>query len=113
MNDCLFCKITSGKIPSTKVYEDENFFAFRDIQPAAPVHVLVIPKRHYASVLDASAEPGLMGGLMAAAAAIAKQEGLEGKGFRLVINTGSDAGQSVGHLHLHILGGRHMAWPPG
>lgn len=113
MDDCLFCKIAAGQIPSTKVYEDDNFFAFRDIQPAAPVHVLVIPKRHFKSVLDASAEPGLMDGLMAAAAAIAKQEGLEEKGFRLVVNTGGDAGQSVGHLHLHILGGRTMAWPPG
>lgn len=113
MDDCLFCKIAAGQIPSTKVYEDETFFAFRDIRPEAPVHVLVIPKRHFANVLEASTEPGMMDGLMAAASAIARQEGLEEKGFRLVVNTGIDAGQSVGHLHLHILGGRVMAWPPG
>jgi histidine triad (HIT) family protein len=113
MDDCLFCKITNKSIPSAKVYEDENYFAFRDISPAAPVHVLVVPKLHVANVLEAAANPGQMEGLMAVAAKFAVQEGLEENGFRLVINTGEDAGQSVHHLHLHILGGRKMAWPPG
>jgi histidine triad (HIT) family protein len=113
MDNCIFCKIANGVIPSTKVYEDESFFAFRDINPAAPVHVLVIPKLHVADALEGAAVPGMMEGLMAAAAKIAAQEGLEDGGFRLVINTGEDAGQSVKHLHVHILGGRMMAWPPG
>lgn len=110
MDNCLFCQIAMGEIPSTKVYEDENYYAFRDINPAAPVHVLVVPKRH---ADDALAGAGVLGGLMAAAAKIAVQEGLEAGGFRYVINTGEDGGQSVKHLHLHILGGRKMAWPPG
>jgi histidine triad (HIT) family protein len=111
--DCIFCKIANGTIPSTKVYEDDQFFAFRDISPAAPIHVLVVPKRHADSVLEGAAEPGLLEGLMAAAVKIARQEGLEAGGFRIVVNTGADGGQSVKHLHLHILGGRKMAWPPG
>lgn len=113
MSDCIFCKIANGSIPSAKVYEDGQYYAFRDISPAAPTHVLVIPKRHVAHVLEAASMPGLMDGLMAAAAEIARQEGLEDGGFRLVINTGEDGGQSVHHLHLHILGGRKLAWPPG
>ena len=110
---CIFCKIANGTIPSTKVYEDDSFYAFRDISPASPVHVLVVPKAHVANALEGAAIPGLMEGLMGAASKIAKQEGLEQSGFRLVINTGEDGGQSVGHLHVHILGGRKMAWPPG
>ncbi len=113
MSDCIFCKIANGSIPSAKVYEDDRYYAFRDISPAAPVHVLVIPKQHVANVLEGAAEPGLMEGLMAAAAAIARQEGLEENGFRLVVNTGEDGGQSVLHLHVHVLGGRKLAWPPG
>lgn len=113
MDNCIFCKIANGSIPSAKVYEDENYFAFRDINPAAPVHVLVIPKKHVANMLEGSAESGMLEGMMAVAARIASQEGLEAAGFRLVINTGEDAGQSVKHLHLHILGGRLLAWPPG
>ncbi len=113
MPDCVFCKIANGLIPSSKVYEDDRYYAFRDISPAAPVHVLVIPKQHTANVLEGAAVPGLMDGLMAVAASIARQEGLEEGGFRLVINTGDDGGQSVHHLHLHILGGRALAWPPG
>jgi histidine triad (HIT) family protein len=111
--DCIFCKIANGTIPSTKVYEDDRFFAFRDIDPKAPVHILVVPKAHVANALEGAAQPGLMEGLMEASAKIARQEGLEAGGFRFVINTGADGGQSVGHLHLHILGGRKMAWPPG
>lgn len=113
MENCIFCKIAEGGIPSAKVYEDDDFFAFRDISPAAPTHVLVIPKRHIANVLEGLSQPGLMEGLLKAAAAVVRQEGLEQGGFRLVVNTGEDGGQSVRHLHLHVLGGRKMAWPPG
>jgi histidine triad (HIT) family protein len=113
MENCIFCKIAAGEIPSTKVYEDEAVYAFRDISPAAPVHVLVIPKTHYANVLEAAKEPGVLERVMQAATAIAKQEGLDETGFRLVANTGDAAGQSVKHLHVHILGGRDMSWPPG
>ncbi len=113
MPDCIFCKIANGSIPSSKVYEDDNYFAFRDISPAAPVHVLVIPKQHVANVLEGAAVPSLIEGLMEVAAKVARQEGLEESGFRLVVNTGDDGGQSVHHLHLHILGGRKLAWPPG
>lgn len=111
--ECIFCKIVAGSIPSAKVYEDDRFVAFRDIDPKAPAHILVVPREHIANALEGAARPGLMEGLMAAAARIARQEGLEAGGFRLVVNTGADGGQSVEHLHLHILGGRKMGWPPG
>ncbi len=110
---CLFCKIVEGQIPSTPVYQDELSYAFADIHPQAPVHVLVVPREHIAS-LDGAEENhrALLGHLMHAAARIAQQKGL-GKGYRVVVNTGADGGQTVDHLHLHVLGGRHMAWPPG
>ncbi len=109
--NCLFCKIGSGKISSTFVHEDKNCFAIRDITPQAPHHLLVIPKKHYKNIalLD---DKLLMGELFQQAALIAKKENLE-NGFRLVVNTGADGGQSVGHLHIHVLGGRSMQWPPG
>jgi len=111
--DCLFCKIASGTIPVTRLYEDEHVLAFPDIHPQAPVHVLVIPKQHYASLGQTSpSDAPLLGQLLAAANVVAQQQGLE-NGFRVVINTGEDGGQTVSHLHLHILGKRHMAWPPG
>jgi len=110
--DCIFCKIGSGEIPSKKIYEDEICVAFYDISPAAPVHALVIPKKHISSVLEADDE-GLLGHLLAVARDVAKAEGLAESGFRFVINTGKDGGQTVNHLHIHILGGRSMAWPPG
>ena len=113
MSDCIFCKIAEGTIPSTRVYEDEGYLAFRDIQPMAPVHLVVIPKRHVANALEGAAVPGLMDGLMAAAAKAAASLGLDRTGFRLVINNGEDAQQSVQHLHVHVLGGRQLAWPPG
>ena len=113
MDNCLFCKIVAGQIPSVKVYEDESYFAFRDISPAAPVHVLVVPKKHVANAIEGAGVASLMEGLMAVAAKIATQEGLVPDGFRMVINTGENAGQSVKHLHLHILGGRVLSWPPG
>ncbi|MFM2153733.1 MAG: Hit-like protein involved in cell-cycle regulation [Pseudomonadota bacterium] len=114
MSDCLFCRIASGAIPAKRVHEDDRCIAFRDIQPQAPVHVLVIPREHVASVsgLDEGHE-GLAGHLLRVGAKVAADEGVAGSGYRLVFNTGADAGQSVFHLHLHVLGGRSLAWPPG
>jgi histidine triad (HIT) family protein len=113
MSDCLFCKIVAGEIPAKRLYEDELCLAFADINPQAPVHLLVIPKEHVASAAHTTAEhAGLLGHLVASAATIAREQGLA-KGYRIVINTGEDGGQTVDHLHLHVLGGRHMAWPPG
>jgi len=112
-SDCLFCKIASGAIPVTRLYEDEQVLAFPDINPQAPVHILIIPRQHFASLAHTAPEDaGLLGHLLAAAAEIARQQNLT-KGYRLVINTGSDGGQTVEHLHVHLLGGRHLGWPPG
>ncbi len=112
--NCLFCRILRGEIPSTKVYEDEDYYAFRDIHPAAPIHVLVIPKEHIAQISDADAGHRLLlGGLLLAANKVAAQEGLTADGFRLVINNGVHGGQTVYHVHLHVLGNRPMSWPPG
>ena len=110
--DCLFCRIIRNEIPAKLVAEDEHSVAFRDINPQAPVHVLVIPRKHVASLNDAT-DAHLVGRLHLMAAKIAKAEGLAERGYRTVINTNADAGQTVFHLHLHLLGGRHMAWPPG
>lgn len=110
---CLFCSIVAGDIPATVVHETARTLAFRDLNPAAPTHVLVIPRDHYANAADlAEADPAYAGEVLAAAAAVARQEGLTG-GYRLVANTGDDAGQSVHHLHIHVLGGRSLDWPPG
>ena len=110
MNDCLFCKIAAGEIPSTKVYEDDEVLAFRDIAPQAPVHVLVIPKKHVSGWYDAKDEDdALLAHLMRVAANVAKMEGVVDSGFRVVSNCGADAQQTVRHLHLHVLGGRTMA----
>ena len=109
MNDCLFCKIVAGDIPSTKVYEDETILAFRDIAPMAPTHILVIPKTHIDSVAQITAEnSGVVAHIFQVIPQIAAQEGLE-NGYRVVSNCGPDAGQSVKHLHFHILGGRQLA----
>lgn len=108
---CLFCQIVEGQIPSTKVYEDDRVLAFRDIDPQAPTHILIIPKTHFDSVLDA--DPDTLAYMMQTAKELAKLEGLTEKGFRIVINTGEEGGQSVKHLHMHLLGGRSMQWPPG
>ena len=105
--NCLFCRIIAGEIPSSKVYEDEYVLAFRDIDPQAPTHILIIPKEHYDSVLDAP--PEAIGRLTEAAKTIAENEGLTENGFRLVINTGEEGGQSVKHLHFHILGGEQLS----
>jgi histidine triad (HIT) family protein len=111
--ECLFCRIAAGNIPAKRLYEDELCLAFADINPQAPTHVLVIPKEHIASTAHAEeTHAPLLGHLVAKAAEIARTAGLA-KGYRLVINTGEDGGQTVGHLHVHLLGGRHMSWPPG
>ena len=112
-DDCLFCKIIAGKVPATVVYQDEALTAIRDIRPQAPTHILVLPNRHVTGIAEAQASDAeLLGKLLLAARHIAQQEDLNG-GYRLVINSGPDAGQSVFHLHVHVLGGRHMRWPPG
>lgn len=111
--DCLFCKIIAGEIPSKKVYEDETVYAFYDIAPAAPVHVLIIPKTHITSAADITAEnSAVVAHIFEVAANLAKQLGLS-DGFRVVTNCGDSAGQSVKHLHFHLLGGRDFTWPPG
>ena len=112
--DCLFCKIIAGDIPSAKVYEDELVYAFRDIEPQAPVHILIIPKEHIASANHLTDEnASVVGHIYAVAAKIAKEEGIAEGGYRIVNNCGQDGGQTVGHLHFHMLGGRSLAWPPG
>ena len=112
--NCLFCKIAAGQIPSTLVYSDDEFYAFRDISPTAPVHVLIIPRKHIPRVEAAVAEDAdLLGRLLLTANKIAESEGLTGDGFRYVINSGVAGGQTVFHLHLHIIGGRQMTWPAG
>jgi histidine triad (HIT) family protein len=111
--DCLFCKIVAGTIPANRVYEDEHSIVFPDINPQAPTHLLIIPKQHIASQATATAkDTALIGHLMATAAEIARDHDLSA-GYRVVVNTGGDGGQTVNHLHLHLLGGRHMKWPPG
>jgi len=113
MGDCLFCKIVDKKIPAKLVHEDEWSVAFDDINPQAPVHSLVIPRKHVASIQECESDPVLMGRLLEACVKVAKQKGLVEPGYRIVTNTGRDAGQTVFHLHLHVLGGRRMGWPPG
>lgn len=115
MSDCLFCKIAKKAIPSDVVYEDDRVIAFRDIEPQAPQHILVIPKAHYGSLLDFTAEDGALAGHIMADVipTVAKKEGLAEGGFRVVTNIGQNGGQTVPHLHFHILGGRSLQWPPG
>ena len=113
MADCLFCKIAAGEIPSTKVYEDESVYAFLDIDPKAPFHAIIIPKEHIASAAEITAEnSAVISKVFEVAAKIAKSENLE-KGFRIVNNCGEDGGQTVGHIHFHLLARRNLAWPPG
>ncbi len=112
--DCIFCRIVAGEIPANVVREDEETVAFRDIDPKAPTHVLVIPRRHIASVNEiGESDAELVGRLYLAAKEVAEEEGLAHAGYRLVMNTGPDAGQTVDHIHLHVLGGRALEWPPG
>jgi len=112
MEECIFCKIVKGEIKCNKVYEDNEFLALRDINPQAPVHILVIPKKHIEKLYHTE-EIAFLGRLLHIASKIAKDEGIEQSGYRIVINTNRNAGQSVEHLHLHLLGGRPMQWPPG
>ena len=114
MADCLFCKIIAREIPASIVYEDERVLAFNDLNPQGPTHVLLVPKRHIATLNDlAPADDAIVGELVRRAAAIAKERGIDAAGFRTVFNTNRDAGQTVLHIHLHLIGGRGLAWPPG
>lgn len=114
MSDCLFCKMVSGEISADTVYENDNVLAFRDINPQAPTHVLVIPKQHIATINDLDeSHRDLVGELFLAAKEIAQQEGIGERGYRTVMNCNEESGQSVFHVHLHVLGGRRMNWPPG
>ena len=114
MSDCIFCRIVRGEVPSERVYEDEQVVAFRDVNPQAPVHILVVPREHLVNAL-ALGEPQkeLAGHLILVANELARREGIAESGYRLVLNCNRDGGQSVDHLHLHLLGGRPMGWPPG
>ena len=114
MADCLFCQIVDGAIPAKKIYEDEQVIAFDDINPQAQVHVLVIPKRHVVSLADTQeSDAALLGQLLVVCAKMARDYGIVESGYRVVANTGREAGQTVFHLHLHVLGGRTFTWPPG
>jgi len=112
--DCLFCRIVAGDIPATRVYEDDHLVAFKDINPQAPMHVLIIPRRHVATLNElASGDDALVGEMVRRAAAIAAENGYAQRGYRTVFNCNADAGQTVFHIHLHVLGGRLFTWPPG
>jgi histidine triad (HIT) family protein len=114
MSDCLFCKIVAREIPASIVYEDDRVLAFNDINPQGPTHVLVIPKRHIATLNDLSAaDDAMVGEMVRRGAAIARERGIDAGGFRTVFNTNRDAGQTVFHIHLHVIGGRELSWPPG
>ena len=114
MADCLFCMIVAGKIPGTVVYQNDHVVAFKDITPQAPTHVLIVPRRHIPSLNDLSeADDALVGEMVRTAATLAKTNGHDAGGYRTVFNCNADAGQTVFHIHLHLLGGRRMAWPPG
>lgn len=114
MTDCLFCKMVAGEIQPDVVYEDEHVLAFRDVNPQAPVHVLVVPREHIATLNDLTDDHAeLVGRLYLAAKRVAEKAGIAERGYRTVINCNAEAGQSVYHVHLHVLGGRHMHWPPG
>lgn len=111
---CLFCRIAAGEIPAKRIYEDDRIVAFEDINPQAPLHALVIPKRHIATLNDLTVDDdAIVGALVRVAAGIARERGVDASGFRTVLNCNSHAGQTVFHLHLHVLGGRSMSWPPG
>lgn len=114
MENCIFCKIIKREIPTDFVFEDENIIAFNDINPQAPIHILLIPKKHFASLNDIPEEKKeVLSDLLLKARQIAKEKGIARTGYRLVLNTAKDSGQEVFHIHLHLLGGRRMSWPPG
>jgi histidine triad (HIT) family protein len=113
-NDCLFCKISAGSIPSEKVYESDTLFAFNDINPQAPTHILIVPRAHHATLLDIEeTDHEMIGSIISVGNQLAKERGLDKSGYRLVVNCGEGAGQSVFHIHFHLLGGRPLQWPPG
>jgi histidine triad (HIT) family protein len=113
-SDCLFCRIVAGEVPATLEFEDDLVIAIRDINPQAPTHLLLLPRAHIASAADLSAAEGpLLGAIFAAAAELARRQGVAERGYRIVTNVGRDGGQTVDHLHFHLLGGRRFAWPPG
>ncbi len=111
MADCLFCAIVAGDVSSTEVYSDEHAYAFRDLNPQAPTHILVVPRRHFANLTELGADPDAAAGLLGGIRGLVTQEGIEQ--FRTVFNTGAEVGQSVFHVHAHVLAGRPMGWPPG
>jgi histidine triad (HIT) family protein len=114
MSDCLFCGIVEKKIKGDVLYEDNSVVAFMDINPKAPVHILIIPRKHIATLSDLSRADGeIVSDIFLVAAKLAQEQGIAQKGFRIVVNAGADAGQTVFHLHFHLLGGRHLGWPPG
>ena len=113
MSECLFCKIRDGDIPVNLIYENDDVLAFHDVNPQAPTHILIIPRKHIATVNDIDGDEMVMGKLFTAANVIAKQEGVNDDGYRLVVNTNQQAGQTVFHIHMHLLAGRNMTWPPG
>lgn len=114
MTDCLFCKVRDGEIPSETVYENDDILAFKDVNPQAPTHILIVPRKHISSVNDLEDEDAeIMGKMLLAAQDIASFEGVAAGGYRLVVNCNADAGQTVFHIHMHLLGGRNMTWPPG
>lgn len=114
MTDCLFCKIRDGEIPSDTIYEDDDVIAFRDVNPQSPTHVLIVPRKHIATTNDLEPDDApVIGKMMLAAKAIAAEQGIAEDGYRLVINCNAKAGQTVFHIHLHLMGGRSMTWPPG
>ena len=114
MADCLFCKLIAGQIPATIVYQDDRVVAFRDINPQAPMHVLIVPRRHIPSLNDLDADDdAIVGELVRRAAALAREEGYSERGYRTVFNCNAEAGQTVFHIHLHVLAGRPFGWPPG
>ena len=114
MSDCLFCGIVDGSVKANLVYQDDAVVAFSDIAPRAPVHILIIPRKHVASVSDiAAADRALIGDIFQVAAKLAREHGIAERGYRVVVNSGADAGQSVLHIHYHLLGGRQLGWPPG
>lgn len=113
MFGCIFCQVIAREKPATIYYEDERCVAFQDVNPKAPVHLLVVPRKHIASLNEEVQDEALLGHLLSVASKLARQKGIDGSGFRVVINTNAEAGQTVFHLHVHVLGGRIMRWPPG
>jgi histidine triad (HIT) family protein len=114
MADCLFCGIAEGRIKGNILYQDDSVVAFKDIRPQAPVHVLIVPRKHVVTISDLEASDGALAGqILSVAAKLAREQGIAESGFRVVVNAGADAGQSVFHLHFHLLGGRRFSWPPG